>query len=55
MRKLVEWGQAKKVKLMISMGGMPVQDRQDIEAVKVYGAASNPVNCESSALHDIFE
>jgi uncharacterized protein len=42
MRKLVEWGQAKKVKLMFSMGGIPVQDRQDIEAVKVYGAASNP-------------
>jgi len=42
MRKLVEWGQAKKVKLMVSMGGIPAQDRQDIENVKVYGAASNP-------------
>lgn len=42
MRKLVEWGQAKKVKLMFSMGGIPVQDRQDIENVKVYGAASTP-------------
>jgi len=42
MRKLVEWGQAKKVKLMISMGGIPAPDRQDIESVKVYGAASNP-------------
>jgi uncharacterized protein len=42
MRKLVEWGHAKKVKLMVSMGGIPVQDRQDIEAVKVYCAASNP-------------
>jgi len=41
MRKLVEWGQAKKVKLMVSMGGMPVQDRQDIAEPKVYGAASN--------------
>jgi len=41
MRKLVEWGQAKKVKLMISMGGIPAPDRQDIESVKVYGAASN--------------
>jgi len=41
MRKLVEWGQTKKVKLMVSMGGMPVQDRQDIESVKVYAAASN--------------
>jgi len=42
MRRLVDWGQAKKVKLMVSIGGMPVQDRQDIESVKVYGAASNP-------------
>jgi len=41
MRKLVEWGQAKKVKLMVSMGGMPVQERQDIAQPKVYGAASN--------------
>ncbi len=42
MRKLVEWGQSKKVKMMFSMGGIPVQDRQELEAVKVYGAASNP-------------
>jgi len=41
MRKLVEWGQAKSVKLVVSMGGMPVQDRQDIAEPKVYGAASN--------------
>jgi uncharacterized protein len=42
MRKLIEWGQSKKVKLMVAMGGIPVQDRQDIESVKVYGAASSP-------------
>jgi uncharacterized protein len=42
MRKLVDWGQAKKVKMMVAIGGIPVQDRQDIESVKVYGAASNP-------------
>jgi uncharacterized protein len=42
MRKLVDWGQFRKIKLMVSMGGIPVQDRQDIEKVKVYGAASNP-------------
>lgn len=41
MRKLVEWGQAKNVKLVVSMGGMPVQDRQDLTEVKVFGAASN--------------
>ncbi len=41
-RKLVEWGQNKKAKLMISLGGLPVPDRQDIESVKVFGAASMP-------------
>lgn len=41
-RKLVEWGQSKKVKMMIAMGGIPLPDRQDIESVRVYGAASNP-------------
>lgn len=40
-RKLVEWGQAKKAGLVVSMGGMPVQDRQDIAEPKVFGAASN--------------
>jgi len=42
MRRLVEWGQIKKVRLVVSMGGMAVQDRQEMEQVKVYGAASNP-------------
>ena len=41
-KKLVEWGQSKKARLMISMGGIPVQERQDIESVKVYAAASTP-------------
>ena len=41
MRKLVEWGQAKKVRLMVSIGGIPVPDRQNIEKVQVYGAASS--------------
>jgi len=41
MRKLVEWGQSRQVRLMISIGGIPVPDRQDIEDVKVYGAASS--------------
>jgi uncharacterized protein len=40
--KLIEWGQLKKVKMMVSMGGLPVQDRQNIDQVKVYGAASDP-------------
>ena len=40
-RKLVEWAQLKNVKLMVAMGGMPVQNRQDITEPKVFGVASN--------------
>ncbi len=42
MQALVDWGQAKKVRLMVAIGGIPVQDRQDLDTVKVYGAASSP-------------
>jgi uncharacterized protein len=41
MRKIVEWGQAKKVKRIVSMGGIPVESRQAITEPKVFGAASN--------------
>lgn len=41
-KKLVDWGQSKKARLMISMGGIPIQERQEIESVKVYAAASTP-------------
>ncbi len=40
-RKLVAWAQAKKVKLMVAMGGMPVQNRQDKNEPRVFGAASS--------------
>lgn len=40
-RTLVEWGLSKEVKMMISVGGLPVPNRQDIKQPKVYGAASN--------------
>jgi uncharacterized protein len=40
MRELVNWGQTKKVKMMVSMGGIPTQNRQAIVEPKVYGAAS---------------
>jgi uncharacterized protein len=40
-RKLVEWAQAKKVRLMVAIGGLPVQNRQDITQPKVFGVASN--------------
>jgi len=41
MRKLVEWAQSKEVRLMVAIGGMPIQNRQDVREPKVFGAASN--------------
>ena len=41
MRTLLDWGQSKNPKLTISISGMPVQNRQDIEKPKVFGVASN--------------
>jgi len=38
---LVNWVESKKAKMTISIGGMPVPDRQDIKDPKVFGAASN--------------
>lgn len=40
-RTLLDWGRSKKPKLTISISGIPVQNRQDIEQPKVYGVASN--------------
>ncbi len=41
MRKIVDWGQAKKVKRIVSMGGIPVESRQAITEPQVFGAASD--------------
>lgn len=41
MRTLIDWAQTKKVKQMISMGGIPVENRQTITTPEVFGAASN--------------
>ena len=41
MREIVDWGQAKKVKRIVSMGGIPVESRQAITEPQVFGAASN--------------
>ena len=38
---LVDWGKRKNVKVMISLSGIPVQDRQDLKELKVFAAASN--------------
>jgi uncharacterized protein len=40
MDALIEWGKNKKVKTMISLSGLPVQERQDLQVLKVFGAAS---------------
>ena len=40
MRTLVDWAQSKNVKMMVSMGGIPIENRQAIAEPKVYGAAS---------------
>jgi len=42
MYALIDWGKNKKVRMMISLSGIPVQERQDIEELKVFAAASNP-------------
>lgn len=41
MRSFIEWAKSKKVKMLIPIGGIPVQNRQDIENPEVFGAASN--------------
>ena len=41
MREIVDWGQAKNVKRIVSMGGIPIENRQAIKEPKVFGAASN--------------
>jgi uncharacterized protein len=41
MHTLIDWGRSKGVKMMISISGIPVPDRQDLEELKVFAAASN--------------
>ncbi len=42
MYALIDWGKRKNVKMMISLSGIPIQNRQDIEELKVFAAASSP-------------
>lgn len=42
MDALIEWGRSKNVKMMISLAGIPIQDRQDATELKSFAAASNP-------------
>ena len=42
MNSLIDWGKNKKVKMMISLSGVPIQDRQNAQELKVFAAASTP-------------
>ncbi|MEM1588903.1 MAG: proteasome assembly chaperone family protein [Candidatus Bathyarchaeia archaeon] len=42
MHALIDWGRRKGVKMMISISGIPVQNRQDLDELKVFAAASSP-------------
>jgi len=39
---LIEWGKNKNVKMMVTLSGMPAQDRQEMQELKVFAAASTP-------------
>ena len=41
MRTLIEWGGSKGAKMTISIGGIPVENRQNIKEPEVFGAASS--------------
>jgi len=41
MDALINWGKSKNVKMMISLSGIPIQDRQDATELKAFAAASN--------------
>jgi len=42
MNALIDWGKNKNAKMMISLSGIPTQDRQDIQELKIFAAASSP-------------
>jgi len=42
MDALIGWGRSKNIKMMIALGGIPIQDRQDAKELKVFAAASSP-------------
>ena len=39
---LIDWGKRKGVKIMISLSGIPLQDREDAKELKAFVAASSP-------------
>jgi len=42
MNRLIDWGKEKSVKMMISLSGLPMQDRQDAKELKSFAAVSSP-------------
>lgn len=42
MYALIDWGKSKNVKMMISLSGIPIEERQDVQELKVFAAASKP-------------
>jgi uncharacterized protein len=42
MDALIDWGKSKNVEMMISLSGIPIQERQDLKELKVFAAASSP-------------
>lgn len=42
MNALMKWGESKNIKMMISLSGIPLQDRQDATELKCFAAASSP-------------
>ena len=42
MDALIDWGKNKNIKMMISLSGLPIQDRQDAKELKTFAAASSP-------------
>ncbi len=42
MNALIDWGKSKKAEMMVSLGGIPIEDRQNAKDLKVFAAVSNP-------------
>lgn len=42
MEALIDWGRKSKVKMMISLSGIPIEERQDAKELKVFAATSDP-------------
>ena len=52
-KAIVDWCREKKAKLIISLSGIPVPNRQDIDKPGVFGAASLPETLELLKKHEI--